>query len=141
MQGQSKKTVVWIGVAGLVAVVLIVAVAIAHSHKKSATSASSTQSNSSSTPPNSNQSVHTTSVAIENFAFNPASVTVKVGTTVTWTNRDSSQHTVTGEGEGGPRSQPLKKNDSYTFTFSRPGTFKYVCTFHATMHGTVIVTQ
>ncbi|MEV6768481.1 cupredoxin family copper-binding protein [Nocardia sp. NPDC051030] len=79
-------------------------------------------------------------IDINNFAFSPATLTVKVGTTVTWTNRDEEPHTVAADNDG-PRSSGLGTGATYTFTFSKAGTFAYVCTIHPFMHGTVVVTQ
>ena len=84
--------------------------------------------------------VATSSVTIKNFAFSPASITVKVGTTVTWTNQDQDAHTVTDKG-GAFGSQALDTNASYKFTFSKPGTYNYFCTIHPFMTATVVVTQ
>ena len=79
-------------------------------------------------------------VSITNFSFMPAAITVKVGTTVTWTNNDEEPHTVFS-GTGGIKSPVLASHQStFTFTFSKPGTFDYNCTIHPFMHGTVTVT-
>ena len=84
----------------------------------------------------------TANVDIRNFSFTPASITVKKGSTVTWTNNDSSAHTVTEiDGQSGPDSQRLAKGESYTFTYNTVGTFKYVCSLHPDMKGTVTVTE
>jgi plastocyanin len=82
--------------------------------------------------------VATTSVAIANFAFSPAVITVKAGATVTWTNRDEDAHTVAIT--GAPVSQPLQNSDVYTHTFAQAGSYSYLCTIHPTMRGTVVVT-
>ncbi|WP_084515306.1 cupredoxin domain-containing protein [Nocardia acidivorans] len=78
-------------------------------------------------------------VTIDNFAFAPASLTVPVGTTVTWTNRDEEPHDIAA-GDGGFHSPNLGAGARYTFTFSKAGTFTYVCSIHPFMHGTVVVT-
>ena len=84
----------------------------------------------------------TNSVTIENFAFSPASISVKKGTTVTWTNKDSTEHTVTEtDGAAGPKSDNLGTNKTYSFTFDTAGTFHYHCSIHPDMKGTVTVTQ
>lgn len=84
----------------------------------------------------------TNSVTIENFAFSPANITVKKGTTVTWTNKDSTAHTVTeNDGKNGPDSSSLDQGKSYSFTYDTVGTFKYHCSFHPNMVGTVTVTE
>ena len=81
-------------------------------------------------------------VAIQGFAFAPANLTVKVGTTVTWTNKDSDAHTVTSQGSGGPfQSKALATGESYSYTFTTAGTYSYLCTIHPFMTATVTVTQ
>jgi len=103
-------------------------------------SSSSTMSpmpTSSSTTPQS-----TNSVSIQNFAFSPSAITVKKGTTVTWTNQDSATHTVTEtDGQDGPKSGDLSTGKSYSFTFNTTGTFKYECSIHTDMTGAVTVTE
>jgi amicyanin len=80
-------------------------------------------------------------VNIAQFAFSPASLSVKVGTTVTWTNNDSEPHTVTSTNNSGPLKSPaMKSGDTYTFTFTTAGTFDYLCTIHPFMTATVVVT-
>jgi plastocyanin len=84
----------------------------------------------------------TDQVKIENFTFSPIAITVKKGTTVTWTNKDSTAHTVTADkGEQGPASGSLQQGGTYAFTYNTVGTFAYHCNFHANMTGTVIVTE
>jgi amicyanin len=86
--------------------------------------------------------VATTHVTIAGFAFSPQVVTVKVGTTVTWTNQDGEPHTVTAAtGSGGPSSAPLQQGDTYRYTFATAGRFAYLCTIHPFMTGTVVVTR
>jgi amicyanin len=82
--------------------------------------------------------VATTSVAIVSFAFSPAVITVKAGSTVTWTNQDEDAHTVAITGQ--PVSGPLQNADAYTHTFAQAGTYSYHCTIHPFMRGTVVVT-
>ena len=76
-------------------------------------------------------------VSIANFAFNPASATVSSGGTVTWTNTDSTAHTVTFD--SGPDCGNLANGATKTATFSQAGTFPYHCTIHPNMKGTVTV--
>ena len=86
--------------------------------------------------------VATDSVSIKNFAFAPAAITVKVGATVTWTNQDTDAHTVTSQNNAGPlNSQPLNTGQSYSHTFTQPGTYSYLCTIHPFMTATVTVTR
>lgn len=82
------------------------------------------------------------SVAIKGFAFVPAVLTVPAGTTVTWTNQDSDAHTVTSDSSGGPlNSKALNTGDTFSYTFTKTGTFKYLCTIHPFMTATVMVTR
>ncbi len=79
-------------------------------------------------------------VAIRGFAFSPQKISVKVGTTVTWTNRDQDAHTVTAK--SGPfRSKPLNTGDTFTYTFTNAGSYDYYCTIHPFMTATVVVTK
>ena len=77
-------------------------------------------------------------VKIDNFTFTPKSVTVKAGTTVTWTNQDDIPHTVTSTTKQF-RSKALDTEDKFTFTFSTPGTYDYFCSLHPKMTGTIVV--
>jgi amicyanin len=83
--------------------------------------------------------VGTMSVKIENFAFSPATVRVKAGSTIVWTNGDAIQHDVTFDG-GNISSGVLNQNDTFSHTFKTAGTYRYICSIHPFMHGTVIVT-
>ncbi len=86
----------------------------------------------------------TWSVFIENMAFSQATLTVGVGSTVTWTNNDPVAHTVTSN-DGLFDSGAIGSGDAYngggswSFTFTTVGTFNYHCTFHAEMTGKIIV--
>jgi plastocyanin len=90
-------------------------------------------------------------VSIANFAFSPQTLTVKAGTTVTWTNNDGAPHSVAST--DGPSTSAkttgvfdsgnLGAGQTFSFTFDKAGTYYYDCTIHAaqaSMHGTVIVT-
>jgi plastocyanin len=76
-------------------------------------------------------------VAIVDFAFEPQTLQVPVGTTVVWTNEGEAPHTVTGDPLD---SGTLNAGDSFQFTFNTAGTVDYVCAFHAQMTGTIEVT-
>lgn len=78
------------------------------------------------------------SVTIKNFDYMPMALTVAAGTTVTWKNLDGEPHTVVSV-DGLFRSRALDEGDSFAFTFSRPGTYKYVCSIHPQMVGTITV--
>jgi plastocyanin len=80
-----------------------------------------------------------TDVTIEGFAFNPPDLTVKVGATVTWSNRDAAPHTVKWD-DGTPGSGQLTSGGApYTRTFDTAGTFSYACGIHPNMKGTITV--
>ena len=79
-------------------------------------------------------------VSIDNFAFKPRKLSVPAGTTVTWVNHDDVPHTATGSGEQPAfDSKALDTDDKYSFTFTKPGTYKYFCKVHTHMTGTVVV--
>jgi len=80
----------------------------------------------------------TNEVKIDNFCFAPQTLTVPVGTTVTWVNKDDVPHTVTSDDQHF-RSRALDTDDRFSFTFSTPGTNNYYCSVHPKMTGTVIV--
>jgi plastocyanin len=77
-------------------------------------------------------------VTISGFAFDPATITIKVGGTVTWTNQDSVVHTVVADDKSWS-SDNMAKGASYSHTFDTAGTFTYICGVHPSMQGTVIV--
>lgn len=85
----------------------------------------------------------TNEVSIEDMAFSPAFITVKKGTTVTWTNKDNTQHNVAPDTETNEfkAGDLLSKGDSYKVTFNTPGTYSYHCTSHPSMKGSVTVTE
>jgi len=76
-------------------------------------------------------------VKIANFTFNPPQLTVKAGTTVTWTNEDDIPHTVVSPPS--VRSKPMDTDQKFSFTFTTPGTYKYFCSLHPHMTGTIVV--
>ena len=78
-----------------------------------------------------------TEVTIDNFTFSPASLTVKVGTTVTWKNHDDIPHTVVSAGKF--RSKTLDTDDGFSFTFTTAGDYKYFCSLHPHMTGMIKV--
>ncbi|SAL68180.1 blue (type1) copper domain-containing protein [Caballeronia arvi] len=77
-------------------------------------------------------------ISIDNFAFNQATITVPAGTKVTWVNHDDMLHTVADEGKSF-KSDPLDSGESYSHVFDKPGTYKYFCSLHPHMTGTVVV--
>jgi amicyanin len=78
-------------------------------------------------------------VSIDNFTFTPPTLTVKAGTTVTWTNKDDIPHGIAATNNAFPKSRALDTDDSYSFTFTTPGTYQYFCYIHPHMVGTIVV--
>jgi plastocyanin len=86
------------------------------------------------------EKMSTMEVKIDNFSFGPADVTVPVGTTVTWTNRDDIPHTVVSTDDSKTfKSKVLDTDEKFSFTFSKVGTYPYFCSIHPKMTGKVIV--
>jgi plastocyanin len=143
-----RNLTLWI-VAVVIVVAVIVGVIIARNGKNNSSDNTSNTTSSQATnnqPSNTGnastpQAVATDKVSIENMAFTPAAIKVKVGTTVTWTNNDSIAHTVTADSGDGPNSGNLDPGKSYSFTYKTAGTFSYHCEIHPDMTGTVQVTQ
>jgi plastocyanin len=77
-------------------------------------------------------------INISGFKYDPASITIKVGTTVTWTNNDTASHTVTAD-DGSWTSDNLANGATYSHTFDKAGTYPYHCNFHSGMKATIIV--
>jgi len=77
-------------------------------------------------------------ISIAGFAFNPKTLTIKVGTKVIWTNDDPSIHTVTAD-NGAFSSSALPPGATFSFTFTKAGTYIYHCKIHAAMKATIIV--
>jgi len=79
-----------------------------------------------------------TIVMAKDFMFAPTSITIKAGSTVTWTNHDEEPHTVVSD-IGMFRSAALDTNESFSFRFEKPGTYHYACSIHPRMVGTIVV--
>ena len=82
-------------------------------------------------------------ILITNSSYSPASLTVRTGTTVTWTNNDDLEHDVAPDEPSDEfrRSALLRKGGTYSVTFDTPGTYTYHCTPHPFMKGTIVVTE
>ncbi|MBV9344521.1 MAG: cupredoxin family copper-binding protein [Gammaproteobacteria bacterium] len=77
-------------------------------------------------------------VEIKHFMFTPERITIHPGTTLRWVNRDEEPHTIVSM-DGIFRSQAVDGGETFTFRFDTPGTYRYVCTVHPQMTGTVVV--
>ena len=78
-------------------------------------------------------------VKIDNFTFAPPELTVSVGTTVEWVNRDDIPHTVVSDDRTTFKSKALDTDDNFSYTFSKAGTYSYFCSIHPKMTGKVVV--
>ena len=77
-------------------------------------------------------------IVMKNFDFTPMAMTVNAGTTVTWRNMDEEPHTVVSA-DGLFRSAALDTKETFAFTFAKPGLYKYICSIHPKMVGTITV--
>lgn len=75
---------------------------------------------------------------IDNFSFAPATLTVPVGTTVRWTNHDDIPHNVVANDKSF-KSKALDTDESFSYTFTKAGTYDYFCSIHPKMTGKVVV--
>ena len=80
----------------------------------------------------------TAEVKIDNFSFGPQTLTVPVGTTVTWTNRDDIPHTIVST-DGVFKSKVRDTDESFSYTFTKAGTYTYFCSVHPKMTGKIVV--
>ena len=80
----------------------------------------------------------TLEVKVDNFTFAPETLTVSANSTVTWTNKDDVPHVIAST-DGLFRSKGLDTDDHYSFRFTKPGTYKYYCSIHPKMTGTIVV--
>jgi plastocyanin len=94
--------------------------------------------NSPSVTANDQPSAGTAEVKIDNFSFAPETLTVPVGTTVTWINRDDIPHTVVST-EGVFKSKVRDTDEKFSYTFAKAGTYRYYCSMHPKMTGKVLV--
>ena len=80
-------------------------------------------------------------IEIKDFAFNPQTITVKSGQTITWINRDEEPHTVVSVEKQFKKSSALDTDQSFTITVGAPGTYTYFCSVHPKMTGTIVVVK
>src|ERR1700751_1037905 len=77
-------------------------------------------------------------VKIDNFVFGPQTLTVPIGATVTWTNKDDIPHTTVST-DGVFKSKVMDTDEKFSYTFTKAGTYPYYCSIHSKMTGTVVV--
>jgi plastocyanin len=124
----------------LLALCAVVALAAAGCGGSNSSSTSSASSSSTSTAAASSSGGAVT-IKMQNIAFDPKSVTVKVGQKVTWTNEDTVDHNVTSQSGETIKSDNFGKGGTFSFTPKKAGTIKYVCTIHPGMDGTLTVVK
>jgi plastocyanin len=142
-----SRTVQWIiGIIIVAAIAVGIGVAMNNNNDNNQTTttpppATSQNNNSTSNNPSQSESKKSNDVTIENMAFTPASLTVKKGLTITWTNKDSLAHTVTSDSGSELSSGTIAPGSTYSHNFSTVGTYKYHCSIHPNMTGTITVTE
>ncbi len=83
--------------------------------------------------------IQTHQVEISGFAFSPSTLTIQPGDSVTWTNQDIAPHTIVSDSGSEISSSSLSNGETFSYTFNTIGTFKYHCSIHPAMKGTIIV--
>jgi plastocyanin len=121
-----------IGVAAVITV-LVAAFAVGRGVASDTGGGTSAAAGPTSSPPSS-----AAAEAINDFAFSPETITLKVGSAVTWTNQDPFAHSVKSA-DGSFVSQDLQQGQTFSATFTTAGTFAYICGIHTFMTGTVVV--
>jgi plastocyanin len=124
----------------LLALCAVVALAAAGCGSSNGSSTSSGSSSSASTAPASS-SGGGVAIKMQNIAFDPKAVTVKVGQKVTWTNDDSTDHNVTADSGASFKSKDFGQGATFSFTPTKAGTITYECTLHPNMKGATITVQ
>jgi len=81
----------------------------------------------------------TNKIEIKDFMFNPPTITVKSGETITWINRDEEPHTIVSVGKKFQKSSALDTDQQFTITAGAAGTYEYFCSVHPKMTGTIVV--
>lgn len=130
--------------ASIIFVVIAIAVIFAVNHK------SHNSNNSYTSPPSSNNSNSSSSSSsasqgavtiTNNMIFTPSQISVSVGSTVTWTNNDNTTHTVIDDlaNVGGPHSGDIAPGATYSYKFTKAGSYQYHCSIHPQMRGTIVV--
>ena len=136
-----------VGLVAIAAIIVIGALVINGKKSNNNDMHMSTGSSSSDSNTGTDNAVATDKVSIKDFAFSPSVITVKKGTKVTWTNNDTTTHNVdVDESVEEASAEQFNSGDllsgkSYSYTFTKTGTYRYHCNFHPSMHGIVIVTE
>ena len=139
---KKNNTIVVLSVVLVVAIVGVVSYAVSQNGSMDSSMSMSQQSGSGSST-NAADAEATDKVTIADYKFAPAAITVKKGTTVTWTNQDTVKHNVVTE-DGAPEAidgKLIGKGETYSYTFNKTGTYNYFCEPHPYMKASVIVTE
>ena len=123
-------------------IVLAIGGALALTHKSNNSSGYSSSNNaSSSSSSNTTNAAAAGSIDIKNMMFTPPQISIAKGGSVTWTNNDSTTHTVVDDltNVGGPASGDIAPGSTYSFKFEKTGSFQYHCSIHPSMRGTIVV--
>lgn len=125
----------------VILLIIVAAAAIAVGHKSNNNSSPTTSNTNSSTSGASGKQPMAGTINIRNMMFTPSQITVAKGGTVTWTNNDTTTHTVVDDlsNVDGPHSGDIPPGGKYSFTFNHTGSFQYHCTIHPSMRGTIVV--
>jgi len=122
----------------LLVVPLLLAVSLSARSETPAATATTSAASATSTTAATTAAADASTISIREFMFAPTAMTVPVGTTVRWKNLDGEPHTVRSV-DSTFASNALDQNDSFTFKFDKPGTYRYVCSIHPQMVGTIVV--
>jgi plastocyanin len=88
--------------------------------------------------PSAAETSDTAKITVKDFMFNPTPLTVRAGSTVTWTNMDDEPHNVVSD-TGAFKSGGMDTNESFSYKFDKPGTYHFTCSIHPRMVGMVVV--
>ena len=122
-----------------IALLLCAAFALAAAGCGSSNDSSSSTSTPAASTPAASSSGGGVAIKMQNIAFDPKAVTVKVGQKITWTNDDSTDHNVTADSGADFKSDDFGKDGTFDFTPDKAGTIKYECTIHPGMTATITV--
>ncbi len=125
----------------LVVIIIIIGVVAAGGKKTITPATSQSANNSASSTSQPSSSTAAAKVTIKDYMFEPMSLKIKVGDTVTWTNMDSVHHNVVADSPStsSPNGPLIGQGESYSFKFTKAGTYSFHCQPHPYMHGTIVV--
>lgn len=125
----------------IIAIIVIVWGVTRNNNNSSNQTSSGPGTSSQQTNQNNSSSPRAGTINIRNMMFTPSQITIAKGGTVTWTNNDTTTHTVVDDlaNAGGPNSGDIAPGQSYSFTFTKTGSLQYHCSIHPSMRGTIVV--